>query len=48
MIDLDRRSLLKAVATASALGILGEGVSPALEKQREKRRLTERPLGDRP
>ncbi len=30
MIDLDRRSLLKAVAAASALGILGDGVSPAL------------------
>ena len=30
MIDLDRRSLMKAIATASALGILGEGVSPAL------------------
>ncbi len=29
MIDLDRRSLLKAVAAASALGIIGEGVSPA-------------------
>ena len=29
MTDLDRRSLLKAIAAASAIGLLPEGVTPA-------------------